>query len=402
MGIALALIHVATGISSFSISSNNSNSGSIRLPFRYVQSFIILDVEIDNMPPVKLIFDTGAEHTILFEKRWTDQLKNPYQREIKVVGSDLLQELPALLTSPLSLLFGNKLQFLSPLIVLQENTTSISQVVGETIHGILSAAIFSRYLIEIDFKRRQLILHNREYKIPSSFRQVDIEVYKNKPFLKIHFEQAKGPGKMMNLLLDTGASLSLLMYSDSSSTVYMPDKIIPGYLGSGLGGMLTGYVGKTHRIQFDTFQLPGVITHFLKLATPIGRNESQQKNGLVGNQVLDKFTMILDYQKEKLFLRPEKNYREVLEYDKSGMLVICGGANLQKYYVAYVIQGTPASEAGIQENDQILKINGWPIMFYSLSKINSLLQGKPGKKISVTVKRNNEKLKFKFVLRPLL
>lgn len=68
--------------------------------------------------------------------------------------------------------------------------------------------------------------------------------------------------QVLNLLLDTGASLSLMMYTDSSSAVVVPDKIIPGYLGSGLGGVLSGFVGKIHSISFDSFLMPGVITHF--------------------------------------------------------------------------------------------------------------------------------------------
>lgn len=375
---------------------------SIRLPFRYVQSFIILDVQLEKLLPIKLIFDTGAEHTILFEKKWTDLLANSYEREIKVIGSDLQQEIPAILTSPLNLTFQAKHEFMSPLIVLKDNATNISQVVGESIHGILSASLFSQYFIEIDFKHHWLVLHDKAYKIPSTFKPVDIKIFKNKPYIKVNMNNNSSSSQLMNLLLDTGASLSLLMYSDSATLVNMPDKIIPGYLGSGLGGMLTGYVGKIHSMKFDTFLLPGVITHFLKIQTPIARNESLVKNGLIGNQILDKFTIILDYQNEKLFVKPNKNYKEVLEYDKSGMLVISGGSDLQSFFIAYIVPNTPAAEAGLRENDQIVKINGWPVAFYSLSKINSLLQGQAGKKITLKIRRDGKKMKFSFVLRPLI
>jgi hypothetical protein len=359
-------------------------------------------VQLEKLLPIKLIFDTGAEHTILFEKRWTDLLANSYEREIKVIGSDLQQEIPAILTSPLNLMFQGKHEFVSPLIVLKDNASNISQVIGESIHGILSASLFSQYFIEIDFKHHWLILHEKGYEIPNTFKSIDIDIYKNKPYLKVNINNNSSTSQLMNLLLDTGASLSLLMYSDSATLVSMPDKIIPGYLGSGLGGMLTGYVGKINSMKFDSFLLPGVITHFLKIQTPIGRTESLIKNGLIGNQILDKFTIILDYQNEKLFVRPNKNYKEVLEYDKSGMLVISGGSDLQSFYIAYIVPNTPASESGLQENDQIIKINGWPVAFYSLSKINSLLQGKAGKKITLKVRRDGKKMKFSFVLRSLI
>lgn len=379
-----------------------SASKSIKIPFHYIQSFIILDVQLEKLLPVRLIFDTGAEHTILFEHRWTDLIEHSYLREIKVIGSDLQQELPAMLTCPLNLMFDERYEFTSSLIVLKENTTNISQVIGEPIHGILSASVFSKYLIEIDYRNQYLILHSRDYAISSMYNEVDLDIYKNKPYLKVRVNFKDTCNDLMNLLLDTGASLSLLMYSDSSSAIRFPDKLIPGYLGSGIGGLLTGYVGKINALQLDTFLLPGVITHFLKVQTVYAHNERQRKNGLIGNQILDKFNIIFDYQKEKLYLRPVKNYKEVLAYDKSGMLVISGGKDLRRYFVAYVVPGTPAAEAGVQENDEIVKFNGWPASFYSMAKINLKLQGKTDKKINITVKRDGKKIKFNFRLRPLI
>jgi hypothetical protein len=395
---------LSLGISTVISANEYSISGdkTIRLPFRYVQSFIILDVQLEKFLPIKLIFDTGAEHTIIFEKNWTDIIANAYVRELKVIGSDLMQELPALLTAPLNLRFEGRHEFVSPLIVLKDNSTNISQVIGESVQGILSASIFNRYLIEIDYKNQWISLHPNGYIIPPDYKKTDIEIYKNKPYLRANINNKNNASQTLNLLLDTGASLSLLIYSDSSSVTSMPDKIIPGYLGSGLGGMLTGFVGKINRMGFDTFLLPGVITHFLKIQTPIARNEALYKNGLIGNQILDKFRIILDYQNQKLYLKPQKNYKQVLSYDKSGILIISGGSDLQKFYVAYVVPGTPAAEAGLMENDQIVKINGWPAGFFSLAKLSSMLQAKDGKKIKLTIKREGKRMKFSFLLKELI
>jgi membrane-associated protease RseP (regulator of RpoE activity) len=206
----------------------------------------------------------------------------------------------------------------------------------------------------------------------------------------------------LNLLLDTGASLALLLYSDSNSLVNMPERIIPGFLGSGLGGMLTGFVGKTHAVQLDTFLMPGVITHFLKLNTTIARNESLIKNGLIGNQILDKFNLIIDFQNESLYLKPAKTFKDVIEYDKSGMLVINGGTDLNKFFIAHVIEGTPAYDAGLRENDEIVKFNGWAVTFFSLSRMNSILQSKEGRKIKISIRRSGKKMKFSFILKSLI
>ncbi|MBK8451403.1 MAG: aspartyl protease family protein [Saprospiraceae bacterium] len=381
---------------------HNANTKTIRIPFRYVQSFIILDLQLEHLIPVKLIFDTGAEHTILFEKKWTDVFSNPYQREIKVIGSDLQQELPAWLTTPIAFYFGNIFSVSSPIIVLKENITNISQVIGEPIQGILSASVFKQFLIEIDYKNRFIILHHPDAEPKNNYTKIKIQIYKNKPYLQTEVRSNDTNSQVLNLLLDTGASLSLMMYTDSSSAVVVPDKIIPGYLGSGLGGVLSGFVGKIHSISFDSFLMPGVITHFLKLETKIAKNESLNKDGLIGNLLLDKFNIILDYKKELLYIKALKNYQKILNYDKSGMLLISGGKELESYYVAHIIPGTPAALAGIKEQDQILKVNRLPVSFLSLSSINSILQKEEGKKIRLTIRRNQKKLKFTFYLKSLI
>lgn len=61
------------------------------------------------------------------------------------------------------------------------------------------------------------------------------------------------------------------------------------------------------------------------------------------------------------------------------MLLISGGKELESYYVAHIIPGTPAALAGIKEQDQILKVNRLPVSFLSLSSINSILQKEEGK-----------------------
>lgn len=381
---------------------DQSTSRSIRLPFKYVQSFIIVELKLENLIPVNLIFDTGAEHTIMFEKKWTDLFPNVYQREIRVIGSDLQQEIPALVTSPMGLSFGDQYSINTPLIVLKEKINDISQVIGEPVHGILSAAIFNSYQIEINYKLRLIMLHPSSKKISPSFTAVPIQIYKNKPYISTRICISDTLSQVFNLLLDTGASLSLMMYSDTTGNLQLPDKMIPGYLGSGLGGVLNGYVGKINLLQFDTFKIQEVITHFLKIQTSIGRTESQSKAGLIGNHILDKFQLIFDYQNEKLYLKTTRNYKRKIDYDKSGMIVISGGLDLNSFYIAHILQGTPAANAGLMENDQIIKINSWPTSFYSLSKINRMLQQKAGKKIKLSVRRNGQKLKFEFYLKPLI
>ncbi len=68
------------------------------------------------------------------------------------------------------------------------------------------------------------------------------------------------------------------------------------------------------------------------------------------------------------------------------------GAQVQKsgskIKIMAPIAGTPAAKAGLKANDVIVKIDGRSTKDYSLNKAVSLMRGKVGTKVSVTIERN--------------
>ena len=91
-----------------------------------------------------------------------------------------------------------------------------------------------------------------------------------------------------------------------------------------------------------------------------------------------------------------------MNYDKSGLVIISGGKDLQEYYLANVMPGSPAAEAGLHPDDQLLSINGIPAGFLSLGSIQSKLQKEEGKRITLKVRRGGKKYKFQFLLKSLI
>lgn len=57
----------------------------IVVPFTYANGFILVDVIFQRLLPLKFIVDTGAENSILLKKEYTDLLKTPYHKKIKLL-----------------------------------------------------------------------------------------------------------------------------------------------------------------------------------------------------------------------------------------------------------------------------------------------------------------------------
>ena len=52
--------------------SEHGNIKKVDIPFSYRNDLIIMDVVFQNVFPLKFIYDTGAEHTIMLHKEITD------------------------------------------------------------------------------------------------------------------------------------------------------------------------------------------------------------------------------------------------------------------------------------------------------------------------------------------
>jgi C-terminal processing protease CtpA/Prc len=118
--------------------------------------------------------------------------------------------------------------------------------------------------------------------------------------------------------------------------------------------------------------------------------------------MLSRFQVVLDYQDEKIWLKPGRSYEEEYVFDRSGLNIIATGDNLNTFTVQGVLAGSPAAEADIRRGDVIIRTGMIPTVFLSLNDLQRVFQKKAGKKIAIVVKRDGKRLKKKLVLRDLI
>ncbi|MCB0675749.1 MAG: aspartyl protease family protein, partial [Saprospiraceae bacterium] len=93
----------------------------VDIPFEYSNGFILIDLVFDRHFPLRFLFDTGAENTILTKKEITDILGIPYQRTFPIIGADMRTELTAHLATGIHLRIGVMELPLQPILVLDED-----------------------------------------------------------------------------------------------------------------------------------------------------------------------------------------------------------------------------------------------------------------------------------------
>lgn len=367
----------------------------IVIPFQYKHNFILLKVRMSNLP-LNFLFDTGAEHTILFKKDISDILGYNYEDPIQLAGSDLDRIVLAFITRNVSLKLEGTRTVERDIVVLDEDILHLDELTGESIDGIIGSRFFRGLKVEIDYKSQEVILHRN---LPISkikkekYHEMEVVMNSHKPYLKC---KIKNDIKVtdVDILIDTGAGVPFLLFLGDKSKVNLPEYYMTGNLAKGLGGDITGYLAKTQSLSLDDkFEFSNLITNYQTLRTDSLRKIVYHRDGLIGNPLLERFSIIIDYVNEKAYFKPNKKYDKEFEYDISGLILYAFGKNLDSYFVKEVLEGSPAEKAGIQRGDILKKVGILRANFYTLEGIYRRLIRKKGKQIRLKIERQGQTYK---------
>lgn len=375
----------------------------VDIPFEYKNDLILVDVTFQQIFQLKFIFDTGAENTILSKKEFTQILQIPFERRFTLFGADLRTELTAYLIRNIHLKMGNMILPHHSMLVLEEDYLRFEEMAGLEIHGILGADIFRGMVVSINYDRKVITLtRSSEFEPPKDFEHLPLEIHRNKAYLNTTLEVVKGEPQKVKLLLDSGAMVSLLLSINTDSSLQLPPNVLKGNLAAGLGGFIEGYIGRVAAVSFGEYECNEVLTNFQDLTEVLDTSILHGRNGIIGNKLLSRFHVIIDYPGGNLYCRPNRKFKERFEFDKSGLVVIAADVRLNRFIIHDLIPGSPGAEAGLLPGDEIVRVNGLSAQFLTLLSIHRRFRSKTGREVCVVVKRGKTRVKMKFKLRQLI
>jgi predicted aspartyl protease len=364
------------------------NSGKrASIPFELHNNLIIISAMLNDEHPVKFILDTGVRPTILLNKNFTDSIGMAYQREVELFGVGNNASVRALVAEGVSLSIRNVGNNRLSVLVLEENLLELEQHLGAKIHGILGYDFFGRFVVKINYQKMSIDLFEpNDFEPPTQYNVIDLELDGSKPFASVMICQDSASKIKANLLIDTGASHALILNPLSDESIKLPDKFIISNLGRSLTGPLSGKVGRIDQMSFGGFSLEDVIVSYLE-EKEVGKEELL-KNGSIGGELLCRFTVIFDYYHKKLYIRPNRSFRQPFEYNMSGLEFIAAGENLNKFIINNIRAGSAAEQVGFRTGDMLVSLNEIPVKKLSLSRIYAQLSSRQGKLVTLTVLRD--------------
>jgi hypothetical protein len=264
----------------------------------------------------------------------------------------------------------------------------------------MGSELFRSLVVSIWPMRSELVCYQAStYQPPTGRRwtSVPLVLDKNKAYIEAGIEQvpvlpheSTAPLPLL-LVLDTGAGHALSLEITDDKRLHLPPEHLRTDLGRGLGGIISGYLGRVASIQLGRYRLPRVLTSFPDPSQVHQRLQGfeAKRQGNLGYETLKRFDIVIDYPHKRLLLRPNMQRHTAFEHDMCGIELLAGGPDYRRYLVLRVVAGSPAEAAGIEPDEELVSINFLPVSAFALSEVTKLLRSQNGQRLWLILRRPN-------------
>ncbi len=359
------------------------------LPFKFERNLIIIPLFINGKGPFNFILDTGVTIFIITDPNLSDSIGLSSGRTIEITGLGEGDELEAKVVTGLEIKIGNTTARNMAGAQLSRDAFLLSSYVGTPITGLIGYDFFNSFNIRINYTAQIITVSKSEdYKPRKGFKAIPISIENQKPYIRVETKLNDSTTILSKLVIDTGAGHPISLETDSDPRITIPDTTLNARLGMGLSGPINGYIGRIQKLKLNDIEINNIITSFPNYESVGEKVILTPRNGNLGNDLLKRFTVIFDYPRKVIYIKPNEKFKEPFEHDMTGIELITAGDNLNRYLISNVEPGSPAHDIGLQKDDEIMSINFKPAKDMLIGEIDNLFRSRNGRNILIEVFRD--------------
>ncbi|TCV92090.1 aspartyl protease [Luteibacter rhizovicinus] len=226
---------------------------------------------------------------------------------------------------------------------------------GEPIAGILGLELFERFAVTFDYDHARLLLqpYDRGTAPPAGGGDaLPLSFSFDMPLVDGAIDDRKGV-----FGIDTGNSGNLLVFPQWAGREGLAARYAAGYpaSGGGVGGSFVSHVAHTRSMQLGKTRVDDVVAQL----TPenAGATANPSEAGNIGQDVLARFIVHIDYRRGTMYLAPRAK-AQVVHNGTAGLRVERREDAPDRFIVTWVVPGGPADQIGLKKDDAIVAVDG--------------------------------------------
>lgn len=338
-----------------------------------------------------LIFDTGANNLYLdstFFSQAELQYENLAQAQLPGAGNGM-QHVPLILDTVTCSVFGDLYQTRYVPIF------QLKPILGDYADGIIG-------LDHYDGKVLQISYQDQYFKVCDDVQEADVTGYskvemrrsENRLFVPASIQVDEDLTLEGELLLDLGSAGSITLTSAAASKYKLGqqirDKVRFFTIAGGVGGASSSYVFRATEAKVSDFTFEEPILSFsLDTAGALSRSTHM---GLIGNEILDRFDLMIDFNNSVLYLKPNDRLNHPFSLSRHGFSFVDRSSTLGGWIVKGFYEDCDAWQKGLRPKDKIIAVDGLPVNQISYEQQRELFKTRD--QIELAVKRGEEDHSF--------
>ena len=351
-----------------------------RFPFKqYSGGVMIIQARVGNVPDaLNFVLDTGSGGISLDSATCAEFNIATTASDTTITGIGGVRKVHFVFDETLHL-SGLEVKHLNFHI---NNYEVLTSVYGEKVDGIIGYSFFSKYAVKINFDSSMIEVYSPGKMTYPKQGTTLKPVFTALPIQWVTIKDQRKLG--YNFYFDTGAGLCFLMSEQfaKDSAILLSRRKPVVTQAQGMGGKLQMRLTVVKEVKIGPYKFHQVPTYlyddeFNVTAFPF-------TGGLIGNDLLRRFNMVINYPKREIHLQPNKHFKESFDYAYTGLGIYYDDG---KIIVEDVIEGSPGAKAKFMVGDEVFAVNN--NFSHNINAYKNILQT-ANEEIKVIVKRNQQ------------
>ena len=263
---------------------------------------------------------------------------------------------------------------------------------GYNMNAMLGYECFKNKILEIDYQKQYMRISDT---VNCNLQAIPIQLIKGYLVVDVQFTTKTNKKFIGKFIIDTGCTEFMMIPKEKKLAEFIttatPDTfkkaLIYGYNNTGNSFCLV-----------DKIEIGNTVVK--SSVIEITNRKGLLLDGLIGNQFLKNFKVIIDLKKNLLFLAPKE--KEIINkgLNRTGIWYFVNAKSKnEKFIISGVLEGTNAEKAGFNIGDIVLEINNTNANKLSPESISELIRTIPsGKLVNYKLKRDNKVIEKQLLL----